>query len=258
MNNISIGIVTFRERKHLVEELIQQIKQYIPDTVDVLLAINGNNEELMLESYRQEMLDLCKKYKNIYPVFCPEFKSLSKLWNTLVIFSKTEYNFIICDDTYFTNPSTLDLIGNYVSKSQDEFFLINGEFSHFIVTKHKIHELGYFDERFVGHGEEDGDIVHRYIKAYNKDIYNLQIPGIGNLASYNLKNEKMECHINNKPIINRKIAELKYTPDVDGICGMNPTPLSSSGILEDFQQYPHEMFFQENKHNIAKYTKITQ
>ena len=95
--NISIGIVTFRERKHLVEELIKQIRKYTPDTVDILLAVNGNNEELMPESYRQEMLDLSKQYKNIYPVFCPEFKSLSKLWNTLVIFSKTKYNFIICD-----------------------------------------------------------------------------------------------------------------------------------------------------------------
>ena len=59
--NISIGIVTFRERKHLVEELIKQIRKYTPDTVDILLAVNGNNEELMPESYRQEMLDLSKQ-----------------------------------------------------------------------------------------------------------------------------------------------------------------------------------------------------
>ena len=256
MDNISIGIVTFRERKHLVEELIQQIKQYIPDTIDVLLAINGNNDELMPESYRQEMLDLSKKYKNIYPIFCPEFKSLSKLWNTLVIFSKTKYNFIICDDTTFDDPNTLSIIKHHINTTKDEFFLINQQFSHFVITKQILHNLGYFDERLIGHGEEDGDMVQRYIRNFSKNIPNLFIPNFSNLASYDLKNQKMECHIHNKPIVNRKIAELKYKDDHNGICGMNPTPLSPTGLLDDYQQYPYEMFFLNNKHNIAKYSQI--
>ena len=254
--NISIGIVTFRERKHLVEGLIKQIRQYVPDNIDILLAINGNNEELMPESYRQEMLDLSKQYKNIYPIFCPEFKSLSKLWNTLVIFSKTKYNFIICDDTLFNNPDTLPLVNKHIDSTKDEFFLINNQFSHFVITKDILHTLGYFDERLIGHGEEDGDMVHRYIKIHNKNIPNLHIQNFGNLASYDLKNQNMECHIHNKPTVNRKIAELKNQHDPKGKCGMNPTPLSPTGLLENYQQYPYEMFFINNKHNIAKHTQI--
>ena len=37
---------------------------------------------------------------------------------------------------------------------------------------------------------------------------------------------------------------------------MNPTPLSPTGLLENYQQYPYEMFFINNKHNIAKHTQI--
>jgi len=255
-NNISIGIVTFRERKGLVEKLIHQVRQHVPDTVDILLAVNGNNDEQMPDSYRQDMLDLSKKYEHIYPIFCPEFKSLSKLWNTLVVFSKTKYNFIICDDTTYDNPQTLSIVNEHINTTKDEFFLINSQFSHFVITKQTLHRLGYFDERLIGHGEEDGDMVQRYIRSFNKNIPNLSIPNFSNLASYELKNENMECHIHNKPTVNRKIAELKYKKDPNGICGMNPTPLAPTGVLEDYQQYPHEMFFLNNKHNIAKYSQI--
>ena len=254
---ITIGIVTFRERLHLIKNLIKQLKTIIPGDIDILLAINGNNEELMPESYRQEILDLSKLYKNIYPIFCPEYKSLSKLWNTLVIFSKTEYNLIMCDDTFINNPYMLSLIENHVNQTRDEFFLINNQFSHFIVTKHKLHELGYFDERLVGHGEEDGDMVYRHIETQNKKIPNLYISDMGNLSSYDLRNTNIECHIDNKPTVNRKISKLKYKDDPQGICGMNSTPLSPTGLLENYQQYPYELFFLENKHNIAKFTKIT-
>ena len=66
----------------------------------------------------------------------------------------------------------------------------------------------------------------------------------------------MECHIHNKPTVNRKISELKYKDDPQGICGMNPTPIGPTGLLENYQQYPYEMFFINNKHNISKYTQI--
>jgi glycosyltransferase involved in cell wall biosynthesis len=43
---ISICIVTFKERAHLVKKLIDQVRSRVPSNVDILLAVNGNNEEL--------------------------------------------------------------------------------------------------------------------------------------------------------------------------------------------------------------------
>lgn len=252
--DISICIVTFKERAHLVKKLIDQVRSSVPSNVDILLAVNGNNDELMPEAYRQEMLDLSKQYVNIYPIFCTEYKGLGKLWNTLTIFSRTEYNFIICDDVVYDNPNVLNTIEEYIQRTASTFFTINHQFSHFVVTKTQLHQLGYFDERFIGHGEEDGDMVHRYIEAYGYRMPDIQITGIYNLGSYELKNEKIENHIDNKPRFNREFALLKYKQDPAGIYGMSPTPVIK--VIEDYQQYPHEMFILANKHNIAKYTKV--
>lgn len=253
--NITISIVTFRQRAHLVKKLIEQIRGSVPESVDILLAVNGNNEELMPEEYRQEMLDLCKQYINVYPIFCTEYKSLSKLWNTLTIFSRTEYNFIICDDVAYDNPNTLDIVKSYIDQTNSGFFTINYQFSHFVITKTLLHRLGYFDERFIGHGEEDGDMVHRYVEVFGNRMPDLTIPGIYNLAAYDLRNDKIENHIDNKPRFNREFALLKYKPDPAGIYGMSPVPVVK--VIEDYQQYPHEMFVLNNKHNIAKHSNVT-
>jgi hypothetical protein len=254
MDNISIGIVTFKQRSELIKDLIKQIRTHVPDSVDIILAVNGNNEELMSDEYRKDMLSLSMDYKNIYPIICPEFKSLCKLWNTIAIFSRTEYVFYICDDVIYENPNCLNIISEYIDKTKSEFFTINNQFSHFVLSKSILHTLGYFDERLIGFGEEDGDIIHRHIEIYGDRMPDIHISGLYNKGSYELRNEKIETHIDNKPRFNREFASLKYTPDPSGIYGMSPVPIKK--ILDDFQQYPYEMFVKRNKHNIAKFEKV--
>ena len=67
-NKLSIGIVTFRQRAHLIKDLIKQLRSYIPEEIDIILAVNGNNEEDMPNSYREDMIKLCLEYKNIFPI----------------------------------------------------------------------------------------------------------------------------------------------------------------------------------------------
>lgn len=252
--NITIAIVTFKQRAELVKQLVHQIRQHVPDTVDIMLAVNGNNEEEMPEEYRQQMLDLSKQYKNIYPIICPEFKSLCKLWNTLIIFSKTEYIFMICDDVVYDNPKTLLIVESFIKNTGSEFFTINNQFSHFVLTKNIMHKLGYFDERLCGFGEEDGDIVHRYIEVFGQRMPDIEIQGLYNKASYELRSENIETHIDNKPRFNREFAGFKYKQDPSGIRGMSPVPLVK--VLDDYQQYPYEQFVRNNKHNISKFQKV--
>lgn len=253
---LSVCIVTFRQRKELIKDLIAKVRSNVPETVDILLAINGNNEESMPDDYRMDMLELAKSYKNLYPIFCPEFKSLSKLWNTLVIFSKTEYNLILCDDVEFSNPYAYNQIVNYINQTQNQFFTINHEFSHFVCTKTILHKLGYFDERLSGFGEEDGDMHYRHIKMFGDRIPIYFVPGIYNKAAYNLASEKIETHQDNKPKFNREVFTLMYEQNSpDGVTTpMCPFPIKK--IKPDYQQYPYEMFVKNNKHNIAKFEKV--
>jgi hypothetical protein len=253
---LSICIVTFKQRKELIKDLINKIRLQVPESVDVLLAINGNNEENMPDDYRIEMLDLVKSYKNIYPIFCPEFKSLPKLWNTLVIFSKTEYNLILCDDVEFLNSNAYNQILNYIEDTKTEFFTLNHGFSHFVCSKTILHKLGYFDERLLAFGEEDGDMHYRHIKMFGYRIPMFMISGIYNKAAYNLSSNNLDTHQDNKPKINREIFSHMYVEDVIEGITTPLCPIKIKKVFSDIIQYPHEEFVRKNKHNIVKFNKI--
>lgn len=253
-NNISIGIVTFRQRTEMVKELIKNIRQYVGDSVDIILAVNANNEEDMDDEYRMDMLNLAIQYKSVYPIICSEFKSLCKLWNTIAIFSKTEYVFYICDDVAYERDDILDNIIKHINNTKSQFFTINNQFSHFVLTKSILHTLGYFDERLIGFGEEDGDIVHRHIEIYGYSIPTINIAGIYNKAAYHLTSNNIETHIDNKPKFNREFMYLKYKHDSNGIYGMSPIPVKK--VIDDYQQYPYEKFVKDNKHNISKFNSV--
>ena len=88
----------------------------------------------------------------------------------------------------------------------------------------------------------------------NRPLPVLHIDNIYNKALYDIKNKNIETHVDNKPKFNREFSTVKYKEDSNGICGMNPTPISRQ--IEDKQQYPYEMFVQYNKHNIKKFNKV--
>jgi len=256
MTNITVSLVTFRQRRELIKTLLPRIREVVPKEIDILLAVNGNYDEPMPNDYRMDMLELAKSHENVYPLICADFMSLSKLWNTLVLFSKTEYTFMMTDDLVINNPNVFNLVSDYITSTKEEFFTINNGFSHFVLTKKFLHTIGYFDERLLAYGEEDGDLVHRYIKMFGRDVPSLPIKDFYNGAAYHLQMEQLETHVDNKPTINREIAKLKYTDDPNGICGMNPTPISQTGIFEDYQQYPYEEFVRKNRYNIKKFDKV--
>lgn len=255
MGKMTIGIVTFKERLELLKEMVNQIMSLdgIDDT-DIIIAVNGNNEEDMPNDYRREILSIANNHDNIYPIICPEFKSLAKLWNTITIFSKTNYNLILTDDLFVGNISLLKMLSDHISSTKSEFFTINNQFSHFVVTKTILHELGYFDERFIAFGEEDGDIVHRHIERFGERMPDLHIPNFYNMARYDLSSSKVETHIDNKPRFNREFANIKYKQDPNGIYGMSPTPIAKA--IDDYQQYPYEEFVNKNKHNIKHFQNV--
>lgn len=254
MERITIGIVTFKERLHLIKDLINSIEAKISNNIDIILVINCNNEELFDKEYRKNILTLCLEYDNIYPIICPEFKSLSKLWNTIVIFSKTDYILMLGDDVIINNENFIKTIYEYINNTGCEFFTLNNGFSHFIITKKILHKLNYFDERYLGVGNEDGDMVHRYIEMFGQRMNNINIDGVYNQAAYSLKNKNIETYVDNKPTFGREFANIKYVADPNGILGMSPFPIKR--ILQDNKQYPYEMFVLNNKHNLSEYKNI--
>lgn len=258
---LTIGITTFKRRLESVEKMIDFIKTCDKDII-INLAINGEVDEDFDEDYRQGILTLCKKYNNIFPFFCQEFRSLAKLWNNLVIFSKTEFNLILNDDLIFNESQNfVEIVKQVINQNPNiGLFTINGSFSHFVITKKQLDDLGYFDERFLLHGEEDGDFVWRYIDKYGNYQPSINLPIVANLHQTGSEDttviaNNVEIGYASKPKFNQEftVTKYKYNPNAK-ISGLYGRP--HERILEDSIQYPYEKFYFDNKENLVKFKKI--
>lgn len=252
MHKLTVAIPTFEKRLPLVKKLITDIRKSCDN--DIVLVVNADNEKDMDESYRQELLLFCSNIPNCYPICCPEFKSLPKMWNTAVIFSKNEHVLLLNDDVDYTNLNAIGEVESVINNYNLDCFRINYSYSHFVVSKTVLHTIGYFDERLCAHGEEDGDFVLRYVEYYGQQIPDVGIAGIVNTAAYDLVGGEFETHDGNKPKFNREFILTKWIEDPTGIMGMGANPVKR--VLDDYQQYPYEMFVRNNKHNISKFEDI--
>lgn len=248
MKEFSIGITTFSKRFSYLETLVRQLRTYTD--AEIIISINGDYKKKFDEKYRKKILKLCLEYENVFPIFFPEQRGLSKLWNTLIIHSKTDWCFILNDDV---EVLTSDIV-SFAEKSllnKPDFYRINESYSHFLIHKKTIDELCYFDERLLAFGEEDGDIMFRYIEKYNKWIPNLYIHGLNNLIE-NTADENIRRKNGKYSAFNTEFCftmdNCKYVPDEKGISGHFSYKARKN--LPDLNLYPYEKFFMENKHKL--------
>ena len=255
MENITICITTFKKRLELVKNLINSIKDFYPE-IEILVAINGEHEEGMDDEYRSDILKFISSKSGVIPIMFTEFRSLSKLWNNLVVFSKTNFNLVLNDDLIFEDSSIINNIQEYIKNTGQGIFTINGSFSHFVVSKIELDKLGYFDERLLAHGEEDGDMVWRYIEKYSNYLPIMRLNGIKNVGDYDTPTINMISHVYNKPKFNRTFCFTKYKPVTtpNGIVGMFGSPYTN--VIPNERQYPYEMFWLKNKKNITNGDKF--
>jgi hypothetical protein len=241
----SIGITTFSKRFHFIEKLLKQIRSFNHN--DIILTINGDYKQEFNDEYRKKILNLCSLYSNVYPIFFPEQRSLSKLWNTILIHSKNDVCLILNDDIEILKSNVFEKIENDLDNIK--LTVINGSFSHFVCNKNIINEIGYFDERLLGFGEEDGDIKIRFFEKYNKRVDQETIPGIKNIIS-DIRDENISKGIGKYSKFNREFMfGKKWKSNGDNgekiIAGT-----SYLKQINDELQYPYEKFFRDNKNNL--------
>ncbi len=247
---ISIGITTFEHRfeKYFVP-LLTRIREYDRET-EVLVAINGEHEKDFGEGYRSKILNFIAGMERVYPVVFPRFRGPTKLWNTLAIHATYNHILILNDDIMIMNRDFVKDICRAIRKNQGRSFVINGSWSHFVISRREIDELGYFDERLLGIGEEDGDMTWRYIERYGKPLAGVSIKGFVNYSEETASDHAPQ-NIKARPGMkysqfNRDFMfNVKYEKDPNGIKGMFDEP----AILKDAgkEQYPNERFYREHK-----------
>ncbi len=247
--DLSIGITTFEHRfdRYFVP-LLGRIREYAGN--EIVVAVNGEHERAFDEEYRRRMLECLARHANVYPVVFPRFRGLSKLWNSIIVHATGDHILMLNDDVMIERREFVEDVCAALRRNGGRTFLINRSWSHFVVSREEIDALGYFDERLLGIGEEDGDMTWRYIERYGSAIPSVKIRGFVNYAEETVRTYKpvnIQTHSGTKySLFNRRfMVTEKYEASPDGIKGMFEEPVGLKDPGKD--QYPNERFYRLRK-----------
>ena len=115
---ISIGITTFENRfSRYFVPLLSKIKDSLPES-EVVVAVNGEHQQAFNENYRNQILKFISDHKKVYPIVFPQFRGLSKLWNSIIINATHDYILLINDDIMINDPSFMNSICSAIKKNK--------------------------------------------------------------------------------------------------------------------------------------------
>jgi len=244
----SVVITTFDKRfDAYFVPLLAQIKSQRPN-IEVIVTINGPAKNVFDEGYRSHILSYLAQFPNVFPTMFPSFQSLAKMWNRGALNTSHNRALILNDDLELKTENGISFFDGLEEAlaTQAGTFKINGSFSHFILDKRELIEVGFFDERLLGLGEEDGDFFWRFYKKYKKEIPSVDMGLIDNVQS-DLADDGYTKGIRTASKFNRDFLQTqKYkTTFLGGYRGMFDKKVNQ--ILEDEKQYPYESFYLKNK-----------
>jgi len=248
---LTIGITTFEHRfETYFKPLLRQIMQF-ESNIEVIVAINGEHKQDFNNTYREEILDFIGGAPNTYPIMFPTFRGLSKLWNSIIIHSSNDHILLLNDDVTITHDYFLKGVRECISQSLNYSFKINYSWSHAVVYKPQVIELGFFDERLLGIGEEDGDFEWRYNKMYGSQIALAQIPGIVNHVDMSHAPTNIVAGTSGKYSKFNRDTLFRTIYHEDNNAG-KAFGMISEKLIENHRekQYPYEEFYRENKNKI--------
>jgi hypothetical protein len=251
MNEYSIVITTFDQRfTTFLRPLISTIKTLRPK-IEVIVMVNGPANANFDPNYRSSLLQFLASQENCYPTMFPNFQALAKLWNRGAITATNSHILVLNDDLEINcalKPNFFDAFEGTL-ETEIKTFKINGSFSHFCLNKDELIDVGFFDERLLGIGEEDGDFTWRYYATYGQDVTSINLPGITNIQS-RLADSGFAKGIGHYSKFNRDFIKNDKYQEVlfGGHKGMFDK--RSKKKLMDEIQYPYERFYLKNRHKL--------
>jgi hypothetical protein len=249
--NYSIAITTFDKRfEAFLIPLITSIKQERPE-VEITVTVNGCCGAPFNEDYRQALLAFLATQRNCFPLVFPTFQSLAKMWNRGILNASEEQVLVLNDDLHIptgTGNGFFDQLDQALTQ-QNGTFKINGSFSHYMISKSDLIDVGFFDERLLGLGEEDGDFFWRYHEKFGKEIPSVTLPHIDNICS-DISDDGYVKGIRTAAKFNRDyIKNIKYKETlIGGYRGMFDKRVKK--VVSDEPQYPYEAFYRLNKDKV--------
>jgi hypothetical protein len=165
----SIVVTTFSERFDLFcLPLVEKLSESAPE-YPIYVVINADWDKAFHPRIRSEFIGKLARIPNCFPICLGAPSGMARIWNVGLKAANSEATLILGDDTFIDSESireSIDLIFNAIESH--DFVVINGSFGHFGMTRSCLAQVGAFDERFLGFGEEDGDYYWRFEHIYNK------------------------------------------------------------------------------------------
>jgi hypothetical protein len=156
--NLTIGIVTYLGRfESYFKPLVRSLHHLFPD-YDKVAFLNGHHETARQIRYLKEATAFLNGYPSFRYLTSLAHQPLARAWNRLIMLACHEKVLLLNDDVFLA-PEFRHNLENL--KSWPEIFTLNGSFSHFLIHKNVIRQIGWFDERFQGIGYEDADYICR-------------------------------------------------------------------------------------------------
>ena len=180
MTNIpsySITVQTYAYRfDSYFKVLLANLNRLRPN-VEKVVFINGQHKEPFNENYRRGMMQYASNFPNTFLVMSPFMRGCSFMWNASVNYSSNDYTLILSDDVIFKDGFFDDFESMLVKNKSlgDESFRINTHWGHFCMYRKDMTDkdrVGYFDERLIGFGEEDGDWMWRFQNKFGRHMRN--------------------------------------------------------------------------------------
>lgn len=243
-NETSRGIVVTTFEKRFFSSALPLIQQLRDAGIEypIIVVINGNLDGNHNQDLRRKFISELTKFNNLGVVTNFQFSGISRHWNLGIQLLGTESVACFSDDLVVSRHFKNELESVFDAVKVAGLVTIEG-FAAFVITRNLIDEIGWFDERFQGFGEEDGDYVWRYIKRFKKDPPRFKS---FSLVHQNLQSRGDEvAGISKYSLFNLAWRKIKYVENSEGIFGCFTSP-QIQRIL-DIDYHPMETFRRKNK-----------
>jgi hypothetical protein len=170
----SIGVVTYLGRfETYFKSLLRQLNFIFPD-YDIIVFLNGHHNLDKQIDYLQKATSLLVQYPRVRYLTNISHQPLARAWNWLILMAACEHILILNDDV------TLNLEFRHNLEKLDsvpQICTINKSWSHFLISKEVVKQVGWFDEGLAGMGYEDYDYIFRLARR-GIMVKNLAVHGV--------------------------------------------------------------------------------